>query len=139
MQAVPFELDARDDAAAPRVLLVDDDAINAHVVARVLKRNGCEVVVASSVRAARSWLERSQFDVVVTDIWVSDGTGIDVFHAARACDASASLVFLGGDPALPKLLASPGGSVRYLCKPLDPVALIDTVVLACREHRHRDE
>src|SRR5688572_20360920 len=123
-----------DEAHRPQVLVVDEDAISAQSATKTLTRQGCDVVTVHSVQGARQALARGCFDVVVCDVWVGDGTGIDVFDAARAWGVS-SMVFLGGDPGLPTCLAAPGGAVRYVCKPLDPGKLVAAVSTACVERR----
>lgn len=123
-----------DEAHRPQVLVVDEDAISAQSASRTLTRQGCDVIVVDSVSGARQALARGRFDVVVCDVWVGDGTGIDVFDAARAWGVS-SMVFLGGDPSLPSCLAAPGGAVRYVCKPLEARKLVEAVSTACDERR----
>jgi DNA-binding NtrC family response regulator len=113
---------------------VDDDAISAQAASRALTRHGCDVVTVDSVAGARQALARSLFDVVVCEVWVGDGTGIDVFDAARAWGV-ASMIFMGGDTSLPPCIATPGGSVRYVCKPLETGKLVGAVYTACGERR----
>jgi DNA-binding NtrC family response regulator len=126
--------EALEEAARPQVLLVDEDDISAQAASRALTRHGCDVVMADSVASARQALARNLFDVVVCDVWVGDGTGIDVFDAARAWGV-ASMIFMGGDRALPSRIATPGGAVRYVCKPLETGTLVGAVYTACGERR----
>ena len=110
-----------------RVLLVDDDELCRHRLARALTRHGFVVVAAGSVAAALDQLHHGRFDAIVTETCLRDGTGLDVFQAARARHASTSIVFLGSDPELPARI----GSVRYCCRAHGPDALSAAVVAAC--------
>jgi len=116
--------------AAPgrrRVLLVDDEALLRQRLARALVRHGFEVVSVASVVAACHWLRHGEFDVVVTDVCLHDGTGFDVFAAARDARIELPVLFVGTDPGLPATLATPAGAVRYCCKTLGPVALVGAI------------
>jgi CheY-like chemotaxis protein len=80
--------DVRQDptAALRRVLLVDDNDINALVAQRMLEKLGCDVTVARHAREAVETCTRaskgagSDFDLVLMDVHMPD---IDGFEAAR--------------------------------------------------------
>src|SRR5262245_1175436 len=90
-----------------RVLLVDDEALLRQRLARALVRHGFEVVSVASVVAACHWLRHGEFDVVVTEVCLHDGTGFDVFAAARGARVELPVLFVGSDPGLPSTLATP--------------------------------
>ena len=115
---------APDTAAARRVLLVDDDAVGRQRAKRTLVQQGYAVTGAASVESALEHLARGGFCAVVSETCLPDGTGFDIFHAARELDPQISVVFLGSDPTLPATLSTPGGAVRYRCKALGPDALV---------------
>jgi CheY-like chemotaxis protein len=66
-----------------RVLLVEDHADTARVLARLLRGNGHEVSTASSVEEALAVVRSGPFDVLISDIGLPDGTGIDLIHEVR--------------------------------------------------------
>ena len=61
----------------PIVLHVDDDSDVRRVVAEVLG-DRCDVLSADSLRSARRLLERASPDVVILDIALSDGSGLEL-------------------------------------------------------------
>jgi CheY-like chemotaxis protein/HPt (histidine-containing phosphotransfer) domain-containing protein/two-component sensor histidine kinase len=65
-------------AASPRVLLVDDNAINQKVGQRLLTKLGCEVVVASSgpEAIALATAPNAQFNIIFMDIQMPDMDGV---------------------------------------------------------------
>jgi ActR/RegA family two-component response regulator len=63
------------------VLLVDDDPRVLCAIARVLEFLGHDVERADSVRASLACLRTMQFDMVVTDLSLRDGSGLEVIDA----------------------------------------------------------
>ena len=118
---------APDAAHRRRVLLVDDDALAQHRTARALSRNGYEVVTAASVATALERLVSGSYDAVIAETCMSDGTGFDVFHAAREVHADLPVVFVGSDRSLPSRI----GAIRYIYRSHDSSALLAVVVELC--------
>ena len=118
---------ASQTARHQRVLLVDDEDVSRYRLERALTRHGFVTVAVSSAAAAIERLRHGRFDVVVTETSLPDGTGLDVFRAARERYELVTVVFLGTDPELPSRL----GSVRYCCRQQGTAALFDAVVDVC--------
>jgi len=66
-----------------RILLVEDHADTANVFARMLRRDGYEVSVATSCAQATRMCDQSPFDLLICDINLPDGDGPQVLTAAR--------------------------------------------------------
>src|SRR5688500_12411630 len=66
-----------------RVLLVEDHADTRDVLRRLLKSFGCAVTTAETVREAVELSQREQFDLLVSDIGLPDGSGTDVMRRLR--------------------------------------------------------
>lgn len=66
-----------------RLLLVEDHADTARVLARLLRGNGHQVTVAGSVQQALGTAINEPFDLLVSDIGLPDGTGIDLIRQLR--------------------------------------------------------
>jgi EAL domain-containing protein (putative c-di-GMP-specific phosphodiesterase class I)/ActR/RegA family two-component response regulator len=119
--------------APKRVLLVEDDEIALRAVARQLERGGYQVVTATGVMRAREHLDTSAPDVVVSDVLLPDGSGLDVLDAARRRQPPLPVLLITGSAdASTVATAFAAGVSRYLRKPLAAVELIDAVVQACR-------
>lgn len=82
--------------AITRVLLVDDHELIRQGLARAFERDPEMEVVgqASSVAQAVEAWRSLRPDVVVTDLQLPDGTGLDIIRAVRRHDADAGLVVL---------------------------------------------
>src|SRR5690606_29534470 len=64
-----------------RILLVEDHPPTRAVLSRLLVRAGHVVVSAASVAEARGIAARETFDVVVSDIGLPDGTGVELMRS----------------------------------------------------------
>jgi two-component system OmpR family response regulator len=67
-----------------RVLVVDDDAEVRRLLVRALERDGHAVTARTTARAALTALGARSFDVVVLDLALPDGNGVDVCQELRA-------------------------------------------------------
>ncbi|MEA3224682.1 MAG: PAS domain S-box protein [Planctomycetota bacterium] len=68
-----------------RVLLVEDDRIDQVIFKRFVENEGLpyDCTVAGSVSEARSILACEQFDIIVSDYWLGDGTALDILNLAK--------------------------------------------------------
>ena len=81
------EKKAKKPAAAPRpprVLLVEDEPALVEVVNDVLHRDmGCRVIAAPNLARAKEILATQVIDLVITDIHLPDGNGMNLLPALR--------------------------------------------------------
>jgi PAS domain S-box-containing protein len=63
-----------------RILYVEDHVDTRRVMERLLKHLGCSVVSAGGVQEAMSLVERQTFDLLVTDLGLPDGSGIQIME-----------------------------------------------------------
>lgn len=65
-------------------LLVEDSKSLAPELASALRRNGYGVVIAGSLSGAQHSYDRRRFDLVLLDLMLPDGSGLDVLRLIRA-------------------------------------------------------
>jgi DNA-binding NtrC family response regulator len=101
------------------VLLVDDEpGIRTALRANFL-RHGWRVDTACGVREAMRALENRDFDLVVTDIRMPDGDGMEVMRAARKASPSTAVIVLTAYGSVPGAVhAMRDGALDYLTKPI---------------------
>lgn len=130
--------DARRDEVlgGKRILVVDDDETMRSTIRDVLTNQGAVVVTCESASAAKklfvqwtmSFDAEEGFDLVISDIDVGDGTGYDVFSAARKADAQLPVILMTGfgyDPHHSVVRASQDGlATPVLFKPFRAEKLI---------------
>lgn len=101
------------------VLVVDDEpGIRTALRANFL-RHGWTVETASGVREAVRYSETRAFDLVVTDIRMPDGSGMDVMRAFRRSSPSTGVILLTAFGSVPDAVtAMRDGALDYLTKPI---------------------
>jgi PAS domain S-box-containing protein len=108
-------------ATAPRsVLLVEDEALIRLNTADMLMDMKLDVSEAATVQEARSQLARRRFDVLVTDLSLPDGSGMDVAREAMARHPTIHVVFASGRS---EDWSSAAPNAVWLPKPYDYEAL----------------
>ncbi|HSL24175.1 MAG TPA: ATP-binding protein [Vicinamibacterales bacterium] len=119
---------AREASTGRRVLIVEDDADSGHLLSLFLSTQGYEVEVASSLAEALSKLDRP-WDVVISDIGLSDGSGLEVARrAVRLPRPPERLIALTGYGTSDDLEATrEAGFHDHVVKPIDPHKLLRTI------------
>ena len=65
------------------ILIADDDRSIRTVLTQALSRAGCRVHATGSLQQLLKWVEEGRGDLVVTDVMMPDGNGIDTIPAIR--------------------------------------------------------
>jgi len=82
--------------ASPRVLVVEDEADLVATYERLLRRHGYRVVSAGSREAALAALKAELPDLLISDLRLPDGDGLDVVRAARALPTPTLVIVVSG-------------------------------------------
>lgn len=109
----------------PRALVVDDDRGVRTALSVNLTRHGLEVVLASSPAEARERLAaEGPFDVVLTDVRMPGGTGIELLAHIRETDPDVAVIVMTGFGSVEDAVnAMKAGAVDYLIKPVERAQL----------------
>ncbi|HUF90880.1 MAG TPA: sigma-54 dependent transcriptional regulator [Candidatus Limnocylindria bacterium] len=76
------------------LLIVDDEPSARATLALLLRRRGHHVLEAGGVAAAMKRLSEDVFDVIITDLRMPDGDGLDVLRAVKAHAPSSEVILL---------------------------------------------
>jgi len=107
-------------AAPVQVLIVDNDVAHAQVVAESLERVGYRCRVATSGTEGAREIEEGQYDVIITDLVMSDIDGLGVLARAKKELPDAEVILITGHGTIPSAVAAmQQGAFNYLLKPLD--------------------
>jgi PAS domain S-box-containing protein len=124
--AVPVPEHAATTQNGVRVLLVEDNLDSAESMAALLEMFGYRVRVASSVQAALRAAEQD-FDVLVSDIGLPDGTGRDLMRELSARRPVRGIALTGYGTTEDAIQNADAGFARHLVKPVDPNTLVATI------------
>lgn len=129
----------RDASVSGTLLLVDDDAFMLEMLADFLGSEGYRILKAGSAAQARELLAREPVDVILSDQWMPDMTGLELMaQAARQYPATARLMLSAHTETGDIARAVEDGTVdRYYTKPWAGAALRDGVRAAFRLGRRR--
>jgi diguanylate cyclase (GGDEF)-like protein len=134
---------APDDAAPrpARVLLVEDDPHVQQLGQFILTDVGYAVDVAGTCQEARQLLEGNPPDVVLLDVHLPDGLGLDVLETLQANPATAGIpvIVVTGSMEAGAVRALDAGAHDFLPKPFEPTELVARVRAALRVKHARDE
>jgi len=105
---------------APSTVLVVDDEPGIRTALRAnFIRHGWQVETASCVREATRSLEGREFDLVVSDIRMPDGTGMDVMRSVSQLSPGSAVIMLTAYGSVPDAVtAMRDGALDYLTKPV---------------------
>jgi len=125
----------------PHILVVEDDAAQARALCRLLRARGHRPVVVADVAAASAALLDRSFDLVVADVRLPDGTGLEVLAHAHTRDPGLPVVIMTAAPTVETATeALENGALRYLTKPvvIDELCHVIASGLRFRSADHSD-
>lgn len=112
----------------PRILAVDDDPIILRLLSRFLSQEGYEIVECTGAGDGRKHLDSGGFSLLITDLHMPDGTGLDLAEHLRKRDANLPVLILSGSIGEDTVRAAAQlGRVTCMSKPLDQDQLLRTV------------
>ena len=119
-----------------RVLLCDDDPDLLGLLTRRLEKMGLEYEAASDGRKAMALEDERPFDVIVTDIYMPEATGLEVLQHAKQKDPDVQVVIITSAATLDNAIdALNHGAFGYLTKPFDHLIVFDNMVSRAAEYR----
>jgi CheY-like chemotaxis protein len=102
-----------------RVLLVEDHADTREVLGRLLTSLGCTVTAAASVKEAIEAADRQKFDLLLSDIGLPDGTGVDVMKHIGARHSLKGIALSGYGQDEDVRRSRDAGFATHLTKPVN--------------------
>jgi two-component system response regulator AtoC len=124
----------------PRVLVVDDDAEMAEMVARHLAGEGFTVAAVTGGARAVERLAEEAFDVVLTDVVMGEVDGLAVLREAQQRHPRTRVILMTAFGSLENAIAAlREGAADYLTKPFKMAEVTVAVRRALDEARLREE
>ena len=126
-QATPSLNDRPADDTALRILLVEDHPDTLRVMTRLLKRDGHDVQTANTVAAALAVAGAGQFDLLISDIGLPDGSGYDLMRQLQSRRPIQGIVLSGFGMEEDIRRSREAGFVEHLTKPVNATRLSETI------------
>ncbi len=103
----------------PNALIVDDDADFRTTLATVVESQGFTTATAESLQEARGLLASTRPDLILTDLMLPDGSGLEVREEFEAA-ARPEIILITGHASVDSVVqALRGGVLDFLTKPVD--------------------
>src|SRR5215475_8414564 len=95
------------------------------VLSTFLKRKGVQVSEASGFTEALKKIQQERYDVVITDLKLDDGGGVDVLRAVKRLAPATAVVVVTGYATIPSAVETMRlGAFDYVTKPFEPDELL---------------
>ena len=108
----------------PKILLIEDNEATRFGFVRYFSKEGYAVAEASDLAKARELLDGENFDAIILDINLPDGSGIDFIEAVRTADKNIPIIVITGSGNIQIAVeAMQSGADNFLTKPIDNTAL----------------
>ncbi|HLX63418.1 MAG TPA: sigma-54 dependent transcriptional regulator [Planctomycetota bacterium] len=102
------------------VLLVEDHETTRVTLAGVIEREGSKVTAVASAGAAREKIREEEFDLVITDLRLPDGDGMELLDETRRLSGGTPVILVTGHGSEETAVqAMKKGAFNYLSKPID--------------------
>lgn len=110
------------------ILVADDDRTIRTVLTQALTRAGCKVHATSSLVTLMRWVEEGKGDLVISDVMMPDGNGLDQLPLiAEQRPGLPVIVISAQNTVMTAIKASESGAFDYLPKPFDLKDLLSKV------------
>ncbi len=117
-----------------RILMIEDDDRLASMVADYLRDAGYEVEVAGDAATGVRALEANAPDIVLLDLMLPDGDGLEVCRRLRASSSVPVIMVTARGDTTDRIVGLELGADDYLAKPFDPRELLARLRAVLRRH-----
>ena len=125
---------------APKILIVDDDAVVAASVKAVLDRRAYEITVTNDALKGVEFLHQKQFDLAILDVMMPVMSGFQIMESVKDLNLDTMFIIMTGDTSMDSAIkAIRKGASDYIRKPFDADELMIRVENAIRHKKSKDE
>ena len=124
--AYPLDRDGSDQPSA-EILLVEDHEDTARALRRMLENAGYQVGYASTLASARDLAAKRRFQLVISDLGLPDGSGLDLMNQLRHSGQVNGIALSGFGADCDVAAAKAAGFAEHFTKPVDWERLRHTI------------
>ena len=119
-----------------RILVCDDEPAMLDIMLRRLDKMGIKPDRAEDGAIAQSLIQENDYDLIVTDIYMPEATGLEVLEMAKEKNPQTQVIIVTASATLDNAIdALNQGAYGYLTKPFDHLTVFDNMVSRALEFR----
>ncbi|GAB4344282.1 MAG: sigma-54 dependent transcriptional regulator [Candidatus Abyssubacteria bacterium] len=123
-----------------KILVVDDEEAQREIIADVLTRAKYDIRQASNVHEAVEEINRERLDLIITDLRMDNGSGMDVLREAKRLSPETEIIVMTAYGSIESAVeAMRQGAYDYVTKPFDKSVLLVCVRKALEHKQLREE
>jgi two-component system OmpR family response regulator len=124
----------------PHILIVDDDLQIRKLLGRYLAEQGFRVTLASDKRTLNAALESNDIKLIVLDVMLPDGSGLEICREMRAVNSPIPIILLTAlKEDVDRIIGLEIGADDYLGKPFNPRELAARIRAVLRRQNDADQ
>jgi DNA-binding NtrC family response regulator len=128
------------ESAAPAILVVEDDEALAELFVWLASARGCLATAVGTIAEARRRIEQGEVSVVITDMRLPDGEGLDLIAWTRQADPRIAIIAVTAFGSIELAVrAVRQGAYDFLTKPVEPAVFGVAIERAVEARRLRAE
>ncbi len=110
-----------------KLVIVDDDRTMVSLLTTLLEMEGHLVVRASGTQDLQSILNSDRPDLIIMDVFLTDGDGVEFLNSLRASESHADIPVVMSSGMDLEERCTANGANGFLLKPYTPEQLIETI------------
>jgi len=111
-----------------KILVVDDESTIADILVESFEDEGAQAKALYSGNQAIKYLKSNSVDLILSDIKMPDGTGIDLLEYVTESKNSAALMFMTGYSEFSSDELISKGAIKVFTKPIDFDNVVDEII-----------
>lgn len=109
-------------------LLIEDDITFCLMLKTWLKKKGIQTESASTISSAKNMIERNSYDLILSDLRLPDGSGMDILEWTHSKKKEIPFIMLTGYADIQTAVDSiKKGAFDYIPKPINPDILLEKI------------
>src|SRR5256712_8929977 len=117
------------------LLIVDDEVSLRDLLSTVFEEDGCRVETAATLADGRAALQKNEPDLVLCDLMLPDGSGLDLLREAKAQNPLIAVIMITAHTSTKSAVGRlKGRAFVYIANPLD-IAGLEIIVRPAAERQ----
>ncbi|HEX8373412.1 MAG TPA: sigma-54 dependent transcriptional regulator [Chthoniobacterales bacterium] len=123
-----------------KILVIDDERPVLMTLEALLTRKGYSVLLANTAASGRNLVEREKPDVVLLDLGLPDGDGMELLKEMKTARPDLQVIILTGQDSLHNAIESIKlGAFHFISKPYAPEEVVSLLSRALEAHNMQEE